>query len=121
MLWYTPTATYYLLLARLSIPLNTMARLYTPGKATICTSSLVSIIPVRFVSVILIHDAGLGLGSILSRAKSVTDTMVEAASLGLAESLTPEEHEAGLLYPKIERSEFCRLSCVRRLVLMVIQ
>lgn len=46
---------------------------------------------------------GLGLGSILSRAKSVTDTMVEAASLGLAESLTPEEHEAGLLYPKIER------------------
>lgn len=47
--------------------------------------------------------------------------MVEAASLGLAESLTPEEHEAGLLYPKIERSEFCRLSCVRRLVLMVIQ
>ncbi|KAK0458959.1 uncharacterized protein EV420DRAFT_1679590 [Desarmillaria tabescens] len=46
---------------------------------------------------------GLGLGSILSRAKSVTDTMVEAASLGLADSLTPEEHDAGLLYPRIER------------------
>ncbi|KAK0203750.1 malate dehydrogenase [Desarmillaria ectypa] len=46
---------------------------------------------------------GLGLGSILSRAKSVTDTMVEAASLGLANSLTSEEREAGLLYPRIER------------------
>ncbi|KAJ7167426.1 hypothetical protein C8R43DRAFT_985266 [Mycena crocata] len=46
---------------------------------------------------------GLGLGSILARCSSVTDTMVEASSLGLANSLTPEEEAAGLLYPQIER------------------
>ncbi|KIY67461.1 hypothetical protein CYLTODRAFT_397023 [Cylindrobasidium torrendii FP15055 ss-10] len=46
---------------------------------------------------------GLGLGCILSRTRSVTDSMVEAASLGLADSLTPEERDCGLLYPRIER------------------
>ncbi|KAG6831842.1 hypothetical protein H0H87_003641 [Tephrocybe sp. NHM501043] len=47
---------------------------------------------------------GLGLGAILARATSVTDTMVEASSLGLAGSLTEEEKSLGLLYPRIERS-----------------
>ncbi|KAJ8520289.1 hypothetical protein ONZ45_g2845 [Pleurotus djamor] len=46
---------------------------------------------------------GLGLGAILSRASSVTDSMVEASSLGLANSLTPEEHAMGLIYPRVER------------------
>ncbi|GLB42386.1 putative malic enzyme [Lyophyllum shimeji] len=46
---------------------------------------------------------GLGLGSILARATSVTDSMVEASSLGLAGALTEEEHAMGLLYPRIER------------------
>ncbi|TFK73535.1 hypothetical protein BDN72DRAFT_814535 [Pluteus cervinus] len=46
---------------------------------------------------------GLGLGAILARATSVTDSMVEASSLGLAESLTPEERGLGLIYPHIER------------------
>ncbi|KAJ3890064.1 hypothetical protein GG344DRAFT_50351 [Lentinula edodes] len=46
---------------------------------------------------------GLGLGAILARATSVTDTMVEASSLGLAESLTPDERSVDLLYPRIER------------------
>ncbi|KAF6764204.1 malate dehydrogenase [Ephemerocybe angulata] len=46
---------------------------------------------------------GLGLGAILSRATQVTDSMVEASSLGLANSLTEEEHAAGLLYPRVER------------------
>ncbi|KAJ7204717.1 hypothetical protein GGX14DRAFT_459464 [Mycena pura] len=46
---------------------------------------------------------GLGLGAILARCASVTDAMVEASSLGLANSLTPEEVEMGLLYPQIER------------------
>jgi len=45
------------------------------------------------------------LGAILSRASEVTDTMVEASSLGLAGSLTDEERAAGLLYPRIERSK----------------
>ena len=46
---------------------------------------------------------GLGLGSILAKASSVTDTMVEASSLGLARSLTKDEEDEGLVYPRIER------------------
>jgi malate dehydrogenase (oxaloacetate-decarboxylating)(NADP+) len=46
---------------------------------------------------------GLGLGAILSKASSVTDSMIEASSLGLADALTPEERDADLLYPRIER------------------
>ncbi|KIY53284.1 malic enzyme [Fistulina hepatica ATCC 64428] len=46
---------------------------------------------------------GLGLGSILSEASAITDAMVEAASYGLAESLTKEERAQDLLYPRIER------------------
>lgn len=34
----------------------------------------------------------------------MTDAMVEASSLGLANALTEEEHAMGLLYPRIERS-----------------
>jgi len=46
---------------------------------------------------------GLGLGALLSRASSVTDSMVEASSLGLAGSLTKQEHQMGLLYPQVHR------------------
>ena len=46
---------------------------------------------------------GLGLGSILAKASAVTDTMVEASSLGLARSLTKDEEDEGLVYPRIER------------------
>ncbi|EDR08151.1 uncharacterized protein LACBIDRAFT_297458 [Laccaria bicolor S238N-H82] len=46
---------------------------------------------------------GLGLGAILARVSSVTDSMVKASSLGLADSLTDEERSLGLLYPRIER------------------
>jgi malate dehydrogenase (oxaloacetate-decarboxylating)(NADP+) len=46
---------------------------------------------------------GLGLGAILSRATTVTDSMVEASSLGLANSLNAEEKSLDMLYPRIER------------------
>ncbi|CCM00644.1 uncharacterized protein FIBRA_02681 [Fibroporia radiculosa] len=46
---------------------------------------------------------GLGLGAILSRASAVTDSMVEASSLGLADSLTAEERAQDLVYPRVER------------------
>jgi len=46
---------------------------------------------------------GIGLGSLLARASSVTDSMVEASALALSESLTPEEVKADLLYPRIAR------------------
>ncbi|KAG5638253.1 hypothetical protein H0H81_001022 [Sphagnurus paluster] len=46
---------------------------------------------------------GLGLGAILARAAHVTDAMVETAAIGLAEALSPEEHSAGLVYPRLTR------------------
>ncbi|GJE85185.1 NAD-dependent malic enzyme [Phanerochaete sordida] len=46
---------------------------------------------------------GIGLGAILSKAASVTDSMIEAASLGLADALTDEERGLELIYPRIER------------------
>ena len=46
---------------------------------------------------------GLGLGAILARVTSVTDSMVEAASLSLANSLDAGERDAGLIYPRLER------------------
>lgn len=52
---------------------------------------------------LIIIFSGLGFGAILARATCVTDSMVEASSLGLADSLTEEETALGLLYPRIER------------------
>lgn len=46
---------------------------------------------------------GIGLAAILSRASQVTDSMVEACSLSLSNSLTPEERSLDLLYPRVER------------------
>ncbi|KAF8504797.1 malic enzyme [Russula emetica] len=46
---------------------------------------------------------GLGLGSILCRASAVTDAMVEASSLGLADSLNEDERDSELLYPRLNR------------------
>ncbi|RXW24430.1 hypothetical protein EST38_g1441 [Candolleomyces aberdarensis] len=46
---------------------------------------------------------GIGLGTILSKANHVTDSMVEQAAIALASSLTAEEHAAGLVYPRLVR------------------
>ncbi|THU79586.1 malic enzyme [Dendrothele bispora CBS 962.96] len=46
---------------------------------------------------------GLGLGAIIAKVERVTDSMVEASSLGLAHSLTEDERKADLLYPRVER------------------
>jgi malate dehydrogenase (oxaloacetate-decarboxylating)(NADP+) len=46
---------------------------------------------------------GLGLGAILAKSAHVTDSMVEASALGLADSLTPAERGDGLVYPRLER------------------
>jgi malic enzyme len=45
----------------------------------------------------------LGLGTIISKASHVTDLMVEAAAVALAESLTPEELAGELVYPRLTR------------------
>ena len=46
---------------------------------------------------------GLGLGAILSKARHVSDAMVEQASIALASSLTEEEKAAQLVYPRLTR------------------
>ena len=45
----------------------------------------------------------IGLGTILSKARHVTDAMVEQASIALAESLTQEEKSSDLVYPRLVR------------------
>lgn len=46
---------------------------------------------------------GLGLGALLCCTRAVSDSMVEAAALGLAGALTREERDEELLYPRLER------------------
>jgi len=46
---------------------------------------------------------GIGLGSLLARVTSVTDSMIEASAIAVSESVTPEEQEHELLYPRITR------------------
>ncbi len=46
---------------------------------------------------------GIGLGTILSKATSVTDNMIYASGAALPEMLTSEEVAIGLLYPALDR------------------
>ncbi|KAG6841971.1 hypothetical protein C0991_004462 [Blastosporella zonata] len=46
---------------------------------------------------------GIGMGAILSKARHVTDSMVEQASIALSEALTQEEQSADLVYPRLAR------------------
>jgi malate dehydrogenase (oxaloacetate-decarboxylating)(NADP+) len=46
---------------------------------------------------------GIGLGTILSKAVEVTDSMILASAEALAKSMTPEEVMSDLLYPDITR------------------
>lgn len=46
---------------------------------------------------------GIGLGALLSGTREVTDTMFYAAGRALAESVTQQELESGLLYPAVSR------------------
>lgn len=46
---------------------------------------------------------GIGLGTILSKARHVSDAMVECAAITLSLSMTPEEVAAELVYPRIAR------------------
>ncbi|KAG8848100.1 hypothetical protein FRB96_001287 [Tulasnella sp. 330] len=46
---------------------------------------------------------GIGLGSLLAQATSVTDSMIEASAIAVSESLTPDEKAHELMYPRITR------------------
>ncbi|EFR05004.1 NAD-dependent malic enzyme [Nannizzia gypsea CBS 118893] len=59
---------------------------------------------------------GIGLGTILSKAVEVTDTMIYAAADALATSLTTEELDRGLLYPEITRIREVSVSVARGVI-----
>jgi malate dehydrogenase (oxaloacetate-decarboxylating)(NADP+) len=59
---------------------------------------------------------GIGFGALACGAKKVTDQMITASALGLSESLTKEEKEAGLLYPRLERIREVSASVAARVV-----
>src|SRR5262245_24396649 len=46
---------------------------------------------------------GIGLGTILSRSKHVSDAMVEQSSIALSSALNEEEQKAELVYPRLPR------------------
>ncbi|KAF3926771.1 hypothetical protein ABW21_db0208371 [Orbilia brochopaga] len=46
---------------------------------------------------------GIGMGAIVSQASLINQDMIYASAESLAASLTPEEREDGLLYPRINR------------------
>ena len=46
---------------------------------------------------------GIGFGSILCKARHVTDGMVEHSAIALATALEPDELEADLVYPRLPR------------------
>jgi malate dehydrogenase (oxaloacetate-decarboxylating)(NADP+) len=46
---------------------------------------------------------GLGLGAIICKATTITDSMIDASATSLAASLLPSEISLGLLYPDLAR------------------
>jgi len=46
---------------------------------------------------------GIGLGTILSKATTITQSMIYSSASALSTSLTPSERDQGCLYPAISR------------------
>jgi malate dehydrogenase (oxaloacetate-decarboxylating)(NADP+) len=59
---------------------------------------------------------GIGFGALACGATKVTGQMITASALGLSESLTQQEKEAGLLYPRLERIREVSASVAARVV-----
>ncbi len=82
---------------------------WTHGKAMIATGSPFE--PVRFQGHTIHTGQGnnvfifpaLGLASQIVKARTVSDAMITEAAQALADTVTEEELESGLLYPDVER------------------
>ncbi|OJJ50507.1 hypothetical protein ASPZODRAFT_192222 [Penicilliopsis zonata CBS 506.65] len=59
---------------------------------------------------------GIGLGTILSKAVEVTDSMIYASGAAVAEALTGEELEQGLLYPDVTRIRAVSVVVARKVI-----
>ena len=71
----------------------------SPFPDVVCGDRLVSIGQANNVFIF----PGLGLGTILSGARTVTDGMISEASHALADAVLEDELKAGLLFPSIRR------------------
>src|SRR5258706_858356 len=97
-----PTERLFSLPARPSRCATTRARNTGPDRVIICGYSIVPTVQWVTASPRYVFP-GIGLGGILSKSRYVLPSMVEAASLALAESLTKEERDLGLIYPRLTR------------------
>lgn len=59
---------------------------------------------------------GIGLGAILCKAKTITDSMIYAAAIGLSTALTSSEMDAGMLYPAISRIREVSVTVARTVI-----
>jgi malate dehydrogenase (oxaloacetate-decarboxylating)(NADP+) len=59
---------------------------------------------------------GIGFGALACGATRITDSMITASALGLSESLTQQEKDAGLLYPRLDRIREVSASVAARVV-----
>ena len=64
---------------------------------------------------------GLGLGTLLSGARTVTDGMISATAHALAQSVTEEELARGLLYPAINRLRDVSRAITRAVMVQAIE
>jgi malate dehydrogenase (oxaloacetate-decarboxylating)(NADP+) len=64
---------------------------------------------------------GLGMGAVLAKAEKVTDDMVYASAAALCDSLTQEEVDVGLIYPRIERVRQASVEVARSVMRMARQ
>ncbi|PWW75234.1 hypothetical protein C7212DRAFT_345220 [Tuber magnatum] len=59
---------------------------------------------------------GIGLGTVLCEAVHVTQEMVYASAVGLADSLTDEEREKGWVYPNLDRIRSISVTVARSVI-----
>lgn len=97
-----PTERLFSLPARPSRCTTTRARNTGPDRVTTCEYLIVPAVQWLTASARYVFP-GIGLGGVLAKARYVLPSMVEAASLALAESLTKEERDIGLIYPRLTR------------------
>jgi len=98
-----PTTRSSLPLDRPSQILKPTAGSILPAKVGIHRLKFTSLVTYQFTGNNMYVFPGIGLGTVLCEAVHVTQEMIYASAVGLAESLTDEEREKGWLYPNLDR------------------
>lgn len=90
-----------------AVPADILA--WTDGKALVATGSPFAPVTVNGRRIAIGQGnnvfifPGLGLGALATQARSITDSMVAVAAEALAETVTGQELESGLLFPEVSR------------------